>query len=71
MYTGPLSSAVKAIKIFSISTACCAVVFGPILVYLGNPATPVVGRVAIASLVTTVGLSTTFILHWVHKKLCY
>ncbi len=68
IYTGPLSKAVRSIKIFSISTAICSLTFGPILIFLGNPATPIIGRVAIASLVTTVGLSTTFILHWFIKS---
>ena len=68
VYSGPLSKAVRAIKIFSIATACCSVSFSPIFLYFGNPATPFVGRVVITSLVTTVGLSTTFILHWFIKS---
>ena len=68
VYTGPLTKAVRSLKIFSLITACCTVTFSPIIVYLGNPATPIVGRIAIASLVTTVGVSTTFILHWFVKS---
>ena len=69
VYSGPLTKSVKAIKLLSITTAVCAVTFCPVLIYFGNQATPLIGRIAISSLVTTVGLSTTFILHWFIK--CY
>ena len=67
VYTGPLKGAVKALKIFSLSTAVLASVGGPVLVWLGNEAVPVAARGAITFLVMTVGLSTTAILHWLLK----
>lgn len=68
VYSGPLAKSVKAIKLFSITTAVCAVSFCPIFIYFGNPATPIIARIALSALVTTVGLSTTFILHWFIKS---
>ena len=68
VYTGPLSSAVRSLKIFSLVTACCTLTFSPIIVYHGNQNTPIIGRLAIASLITMVGVSTTLILHWFVKS---
>ena len=67
VYTGPLKGAVRAIKVFSLTTAVGAFFGGPILVWLGNPSVPVVARVAISSIVMLIGLSTTAILHWLMK----
>lgn len=68
VYDGPLKKAVKAIKIFSISTSVCVVLGTPALVLLGNPGVPLIGRVAISSLVVLLGLTTTFVLHWFTKS---
>lgn len=67
VYKGPLRSAVRAVKIFSLSTCIIAVVGGPILVMLGNPTVPLIGRILMTSFVLTVGVSTTLILHWLMK----
>lgn len=67
VYTGPLKGAVKALKIFSLSTAVLAASGGPVLVWLGNESVPVAARVALCSLVLVVGLSTTALLHWLLK----
>lgn len=67
VYTGPLKGAVKALKIFSLSTAVLAASGGPVLVWLGNESVPVAARVALCSLVLAVGLSTTALLHWLLK----
>ena len=67
VYTGPLKGAVKALKIFSLTTAILATTGGPILVWLGNESVPLAARIALSSLVMFVGLSTTAILHWLLK----
>ena len=67
VYKGPLKGAVKALKIFSLSTAVLASCGGPILVWLGKESVPVAARLALCSLVLIVGLSTTAILHWLLK----
>ena len=67
VYTGPLKGAVKALKIFSLTTAVLASCGGPVLVWLGKESVPVAARLAISSLVLLVGLSTTAILHWLLK----
>lgn len=67
VYKGPLRAAIRAVKIFSLTTCAAAVVGGPILVLMGNPSVPLVGRVLMTSLVMTVGISTTLILHWLMK----
>ena len=68
VYEGPLKQAVKAIKIFSVSTSFCVVMGTPVLVLLGNPGVPLIGRVAISSIVVLIGLTTTFVLHWFTKS---
>lgn len=67
VYLGPLTSAVRGLKLVSISTAALAVFLNPLLIYCGNPDTPLVGRVAMASFVTCIGISTTVLLHWFIK----
>ena len=67
VYRGPLKSAVRAVKIFSLSTCAAALVGGPILVTLGNPSVPLLGRVLMTAFVMTIGVSTTLILHWLMK----
>lgn len=67
VYTGPLKGAVKALKIFSLTTAVLASCGGPVLVWLGKESVPVAARLALSSLVLLVGLSTTAILHWLLK----
>ena len=67
VYRGPLRSAVRAVKVFSLTTCAAALVGGPILVALGNPSVPLLGRVLMTSFVMTIGISTTLILHWLMK----
>ena len=67
VYTGPLKGAVRAVKVFSLSTCVLALMGTPVLVVLGNPGVPVPARVAMGSLVLLVGVSTTAVLHWLCK----
>lgn len=67
VYTGPLNGAVRAIKMFSLSTAVASLVGSPVLVAYGSVAVPLAARVAMSSIVLTIGLSTTLILHWIAK----
>ena len=67
VYTGPLKGAVRALKIFSLSTAVLASCGGPVLVWLGKESVPVAARLALCSIVLLVGLSTTALLHWLLK----
>lgn len=67
VYTGPFKGAVRALKVFSLTTAVLASVGGPVLVWLGDESVPLAGRVALSSLVLFVSISTTAILHWLLK----
>ena len=67
VYTAPLKGAVRAIKIFSLTTAAAAMIGGPVLVWMGNTSVPLVGRVMMSTLVMLVGFSTTALLHWLVK----
>lgn len=67
VYRAPLKGAVRAIKVFSLTTAVAAFFGGPTLVWMGNPSVPLVGRVMMSTLVMLVGLGTTGLLHWLVK----
>ena len=72
VYEGPLSRAVKRIKIFSLTTATASMIGCPILVFFGKQSVPLVGKLAIAGLLGIVGVATTLFLHaftrtYVHK----
>lgn len=67
VYVAPLKGAVRAIKVFSLTTAVAAFFGGPMLVWMGNPSVPLVGRVMMSSVVMLVGLGTTALLHWLVK----
>lgn len=67
VYTGPLKGAMRAVKVFSLSTAVAALFGLPVLAWVGNPSVPMVARVALCSFVMLVGISTTAILHWLMK----
>lgn len=67
VYVGPLSTTVRLLKWFSITTAALTVTFSPVLIFLGNPSTPLLARVTLSSIVLTVGVSTTLLLHWFIK----
>lgn len=67
VYVAPLKGAVRAIKVFSLTTALASFFGGPILVWLGNLTVPLAGRVIMTSLVMLVGLGTTALLHWLVK----
>ena len=72
VYEGPLSRAVKRVKLFSLSTAAASMVGCPVLVFFGKQSVPFVGKLAIAGLLGIVGTATTLFLHgftrsYVHK----
>lgn len=67
VYTGPLANTVRILKWFSVTTAALTVSFSPILVFLGNPSTPMLARATLSVVVLTVGVSTTLLLHWFMK----
>lgn len=67
VYRGPLRSAVRAVKVFSLTTCAAALVGGPVLVTMGNPSVPLLGRALMTAFVMTIGVSTTLILHWLMK----
>ena len=67
VYRGPLRSAVRAVKVFSLTTCAAALVGGPVLVIMGNPSVPLLGRALMTAFVMTIGVSTTLILHWLMK----
>ena len=67
VYVAPLKGAVRAIKVFSLTTATGAFFGGPVLVWLGNPSVPLAGRLIMSTLVMLVGLGTTGLLHWLVK----
>lgn len=67
VYVAPLKGAVRAIKVFSLTTAMAAFFGGPVLVWLGNPSVPLVGRVMMSTIVMLAGLGTTALLHWLVK----
>ena len=67
VYTGALKGAVRALKVFSLTTAVLASFGGPVLVWLGKESVPVSARIALSSIVLLVSLSTTGILHWLLK----
>ena len=71
VYVAPLKGAVRAIKVFSLTTAVGSFFGGPILVWMGNPSVPVAARVAMSSVVMLVGLGTTALLHWLVKGKLY
>ncbi|XP_011409908.1 PREDICTED: uncharacterized protein C1834.10c-like [Amphimedon queenslandica] len=68
VYVGPLSKPIRLLKIFSMTTAALTVSLSPVLVYFGNPATPLVARVAMSTIVLMAGVSTTLLLHWFVKS---
>ena len=67
VYEAPLKGAVRAVKVFSLTTALGSFFGGPILLWFGNPSVPLAGRAIMTSLVMLVGLGTTAILHWLVK----
>ena len=67
VYTAPFRGAIRAVKIFSLTTAAAAAIGGPVCVWFGNPSVPMVARVGISFIVMLAGLSTTAILHWMVK----
>lgn len=67
VYEGPLSKTVKYVKRFSVTTAAASLVGSPILVYFGKQSIPLVGKLALASLLCVIGTFTTVILHWFTK----
>ena len=67
IYTAPLKGAVRAIKIFSLCTCVAAVTSAPVLIWLGKASVPLMGRIFMTTIVMTVGVGTTALLHWLLK----
>ena len=63
VYEGPLSRAVKRVKLFSLTTAAASAIGCPILVFFGKQTVPLVGKLAIAGVLGIVGITTTLLLH--------
>ena len=64
VYTAPLISAVRNLKLVSITTASGSVVVGPLIVLSDNISSPLVARLALCSMICLVGTSTTATLHY-------
>ena len=67
IYEGPLSKKIRAIKLFSMSTSILSLVCAPVLVFSSNAETSILLKAFLASTVLTLGLSTTFFLHWLTR----
>ena len=68
VYRGPLSTSIKLLKIFSMTSSITVLLGSPVLIFLGNPGIPMVSRIAISSIVCTFGVLTTFMLWWFTKS---
>ena len=64
VYRGPLSTSIRLLKIFSMTSSITVLVGSPVLIFLGNPGIPIISRIAISSIVCTFGVLTTFMLWW-------
>ncbi len=67
VYMAPLKGAIRALKVFSLTTATATLVGSPVLVWVGNPSVPLVARVMMSFVVMFAGLGTTGLLHWMLK----
>ena len=67
VYTAPLKGAVRAVKMFSLSTAVLTFIGVPVLVFWGKASVPLVARVFMSSILMLTGLGTTALLHWIVK----
>ncbi|XP_004207188.1 uncharacterized protein LOC101237803 [Hydra vulgaris] len=67
VYEGPLSKKIKLIKLFSMSTSVLSLICAPVLVLSNKSEATVFLKVFLASTVVTIGLSTTFLLHWLTR----
>lgn len=54
-----MERALKAVKMFSLTSAAMSILSAPVMLVLANPNMPMVGRAAIAGTVLVFGLSTT------------
>ncbi|XP_062501902.1 uncharacterized protein LOC134179009 [Corticium candelabrum] len=61
VYTAPIAGAVKAIKVFSLSTCVATIIGLPILVVFGKLS--LMGKVSLACVIGPIGIGTTFLLH--------
>lgn len=69
VYIAPFSSAVRVLKVVSITTFFLTITSSPLIVLMGSEAAPLAGRIAMSSVVTLFGCTTTFLLTWFTK--CY
>ena len=67
VYSAPLRGAVRAVKVFSLSTTVAVILGSPVLVFMGKASVPLVAKVFMSSLLMFVGIGTTALLHWVIK----
>mmetsp|Transcript_50759 Transcript_50759/g.99472 ORF Transcript_50759/g.99472 Transcript_50759/m.99472 type:complete len:241 (+) Transcript_50759:2-724(+) len=63
LYEAPLTKAVKAIKIFSVSSCTISLIAAPMLVFMANPEISNLARGSMAFTVLAFGLGTTSLMH--------
>ena len=68
VYEAPFAKAVRAIKLFSISSSICMILGAPVLILASPEGVSLVGRIAMSSLLILFSVSTTLILHWFTKS---
>lgn len=64
VYYGPISSAIKKVKLLSLSTCCLSVSLGPVITFMTSPDMNVILKGAVASSVIFLSATTTAALHW-------
>lgn len=69
VYIAPFFRAVRVLKLVSITTFFLTITSSPLIVMMGSDAAPLAGRIAMSSVVTLFGCTTTFLLTWFTK--CY
>ena len=69
VYIAPFTKAVRVLKLVSITTFFLTITSSPLIILMGSDAAPLAGRVAMSSVVTLFGCTTTFLLIWFTK--CY
>ena len=62
IYTSPFISAVRRMKLFSLSSCALSLASAPLLLLLASPSIPLSGRIAMSSAVAAFGLGTTLAL---------
>ncbi|XP_073147817.1 uncharacterized protein [Henckelia pumila] len=64
VYYGPISSAIKKVKLLSLSTCCLSVSLGPVITFMTSPDMNVILKGAVPSTVIFLCASTTAAFHW-------